>query len=152
MDDFVRYFRYIKPKLPQRGPDVPPKLLKHVVVALIDDGVDIPHHESAAHRFSGESFHAYEYGRRVWPWWNSAAGHGTLMARLIHRICPNAALYIIKLETQTTEADDTKIHVVPESAIKVCFHFISQPSLYVPIHLSNFFILSSRFGNTGLTH
>ncbi|KAH6636217.1 hypothetical protein F5144DRAFT_170863 [Chaetomium tenue] len=124
MDDFVSRFRYLK--LPQQGPSSPPKLLKPVVVALIDDGVDLPHHESADHSFTGESFHAYDYGRRVWPWWNSAAGHGTLMARLIHRICPTAVIYVIKLETRTTEADDTKILIDAESAIKAIHHAVEE--------------------------
>jgi hypothetical protein len=119
MDDFVKSFRFIQPPPIQRGPSTPTKLVKPVVVALLDDGVDLPHYDSSEHAFQGESFHTYESGGKVWPWWNSAAGHGTLMARLIHRICPNALIYVIKLETQTAEGDSSKIHVVPESAIKV---------------------------------
>jgi hypothetical protein len=121
MDDFVRSFRDIEPPLPAPGPGVPPKLLKSVVVALIDDGVDLPHHGSVTDRFDGESLHTYEYGGRVWPWFNSAAGHGTTMARLIHRVCPNAVIYVIRLKTLTSEGDGSKIHVDPASAIEVCF-------------------------------
>ncbi|KAK0727323.1 peptidase S8/S53 domain-containing protein [Lasiosphaeria miniovina] len=121
--DFVSRFRYLK--LPQQGPGVPLKLLNPVVVALIDDGVDLPHQESADHSFISESFHAYDYGRRVWPWWNSAAGHGTLIARLIHRICPTAAIYVIKLETRTTEADN-EILIDAKSAIKAIYHAVEE--------------------------
>jgi hypothetical protein len=90
--------------------------LNCVRVALIDDGC-----ESIGERFLGESFNEYRTQGREWrvsPYWQSASGHGTLMASLIRRICPSADIYVIRLKTFDT-ADSSKIQIDPISAIEV---------------------------------
>lgn len=129
MDDFVKIFRFLKPPQRPLQPAIsPPRSRKPVVVALLDDGVDLPHKDSSEKFFDGKSFHCYEYGERVRPYYESAAGHGTVMARLIHRICPNATIYVIKLETRASGVDQKKMQIVPESAIEVRYYlpFISR--------------------------
>lgn len=91
-----------------------------VKVALIDDGTDITHPDLKGVKFPGKSFHHYQDGStwRVSPYWDSSSGHGTLMARLIHRICPSAVIHIIKLQTFGGDGS-TKLQINPDSAVSV---------------------------------
>jgi hypothetical protein len=123
--DFVRIFKYISPRTPHSyklGDPIAEKLLNPVIVALIDDGIELPHENQDSYKYDGRSFQLYEGGSKVEPWWNSTAGHGTIMARLIRWMCPNAMIYAIRLETQRSKHDENKIQVVPESAIQVGIH------------------------------
>jgi hypothetical protein len=122
LEDFVRLFgeikstRIPKAKLPSHN-----EALNATTVAVIDDGVTIPHHESAGKVFSGKSFSVYDDGWRVRPYWSSDTGHGTLMARLIHRVCPKAHIDVIKLQTRVTGGEggqDRKLQIVEKDAIR----------------------------------
>ncbi|KAJ4256271.1 hypothetical protein NW762_009351 [Fusarium torreyae] len=115
MEEFASYFRQIR-ALRDRVAD---PSLKPVEVALIDDGTDITHPDLKGMKFPGKSFHDYQEGStwRVSPYWDSASGHGTLMARLIHRICPSAIIHVIKLQTFIGEGS-TKLQISPDSAVK----------------------------------
>ncbi|OJJ78086.1 hypothetical protein ASPBRDRAFT_202930 [Aspergillus brasiliensis CBS 101740] len=86
-------------------------------LGLIDDGVDVAHPDLNSYKFTGASFYPYNDNERVWPYWNSTSGHGTVMARMIHLIAPNVRLHICRLETQYT-ASDQRVQVVPESAVQ----------------------------------
>lgn len=123
MEEFSSAFRQIK-GLNDRQSD---PALNPITVALIDDGADITHPELNGKRFPGKSFHDYTDGSswRVSPYWHSASGHGTLMARLIHRICPSAIIYVIKLQTYKP-AESNKLQINPESAIRAIEHAIEQ--------------------------
>ncbi|KAF4457029.1 intracellular serine protease [Fusarium austroafricanum] len=75
--------------------------LEPVEVALIDDGADITRGDLGdikGEKFPGKSFCYYQDGStwRVSPYWDSSSGHGTLMARLIHKICPSAIIHAIE--------------------------------------------------------
>lgn len=110
MDVFVKKFRTVA------DPDNTSS--KPVVVALLDDGVTLPYEGANSRLFDGTSFQTYDDDQRVSPFWISETGHGTLMARLIHRICPKALIKVLKLQTRPT-ADLSKVQIVESSAIKV---------------------------------
>lgn len=113
MEEFASYFSQIK-GIHDRMEDASSN---PVTVALIDDGADITHPELKGNNFPGKSFDLYNDGLRVSPFWTSDSGHGTLMARLIHRICPSAMIHIIKLKTVKT-ADSGKLQIDPQSAFQ----------------------------------
>lgn len=135
MEDFASYFRQIK-GIREKMKDAS---LNPITVALIDDGADITHPELKGNKFPGKSFDLYNDGWRVSPFWASASGHGTLMARLIHRICPSAMIYIIKLRTMKT-ANSTKLQIDPRSAIQA-----STPLRPLPIQLPPMTAVSSLY-------
>ena len=68
-----------------------------VVLALIDDGVDMFDTLQAKQILEGKSFD-YHNGM-VRPPFSSARGHGTIMASMILRVCPMAKVYPIRLKT-----------------------------------------------------
>lgn len=110
MDAFVKKFRTVA---------VPDNIsCKPTVVALLDDGVTLPHEGADPRLFDGTSFQTYDGDQRVSPFWISETGHGTLMAQLIHRICPKAMIKVLKLQTRPT-ANLSKVQIVESSAIKV---------------------------------
>nr|RBQ96893.1 hypothetical protein FVER53263_04444 [Fusarium verticillioides] len=116
MEDFARRFRQIK-ALRDTNPS-----LKPVEVALIDDGVDFMHpdlNDTRDRTFLGKSFdYRDEHPTpRVPPYWSSPSGHGTLMARLIHKICPSAVIHVIKLQTFRAGNSD-KLQIRADSAVK----------------------------------
>ncbi|RSL61222.1 hypothetical protein CEP53_005192 [Fusarium sp. AF-6] len=118
MENFAEHFRQI-PALRDRITD---PSLEPVEVALIDDGADITRPDLSdlkGKKFPGKSFCYYQEGStwRVSPYWDSSSGHGTLMARLIHKICPSAVIHVIKLQTFDVE-NSNKLQINPDSAIK----------------------------------
>ena len=68
-----------------------------VVVALIDDGVDMFDTIQADQILEGKSFDFHN--GMVRPPFSSARGHGTIMASMILRVCPMAKVYPIRLKT-----------------------------------------------------
>ncbi|KAG5761608.1 hypothetical protein H9Q72_010296 [Fusarium xylarioides] len=116
MASFTKSFKQIK-ALRANNPSLPP-----VEVALIDDGVDIMHpdlNDTRDRTFLGQSFDHHNGGStpRVPPYWSSSSGHGTLMARLIHKICPSAIIHVIKLQTFWS-GNSKKLQIKPDSAVK----------------------------------
>lgn len=123
MDNFAGEFRQIKIIHDKQSEP----LFNPVTVALIDDGADITLPElqvrtslkdRAQRSFPGKSFHHFQGGWRVSPYWVSSSGHGTIMARLIHKVCPSAVIYVIKLKTEQT-VNSKKLQIEPKSAIQV---------------------------------
>ncbi|KAF5020073.1 hypothetical protein F66182_7915 [Fusarium sp. NRRL 66182] len=118
MTNFADHFRHIS-DLRNKVND---PSLEPVQVALIDDGAEINRNDLVdikGQKFPGKSFCYYQDGsiRRASPYWNSSSGHGTLMARLIHKICPSAIIHVIKLQTYAVENSD-KLQIDTDSAIK----------------------------------
>lgn len=123
MENFAGEFRQIKIIHDKQSESV----LNPVTVALIDDGADITLSElqvrtsprdRTQRSFPGKSFHHFQGGWRVSPYWVSSSGHGTIMARLIHKVCPSAVIYVIKLKTEQT-VNSKKLQIEPKSAIQV---------------------------------
>lgn len=115
MKEFAQCFKNIKDIKNQNSDS----FLNPVTVALIDDGVDIRHEDLQGDEFLGKSFSPFgEDSWRINPFWISAVGHGTLMARLIRHICPSAVIYVIKLETFEFKG---KLRIRQQSAIEVRF-------------------------------
>lgn len=117
MTSFSKRFKQIK-ALRGNNPSLPP-----VEVALIDDGVDVMHpdlNDTRDRTFLGQSFDHQTGGStpRVPPYWSSPSGHGTLMERLIHKICPSAIIHVIKLQTFWS-GNSKKLQIKPDSAVKV---------------------------------
>ncbi|KAK8925053.1 Major intracellular serine protease [Metarhizium anisopliae] len=123
MEEFASHFRQIR-ALNDKSAD---PALAPVKVALIDDGADITHPDLKGMKFPGKSFHHYREGSswRVSPFWDSSSGHGTLMARLIHRICPSAVIHVIKLSTFAGKPSD-KLQISTESAVQAIEYAVEQ--------------------------
>lgn len=127
MKEFAECFRNIKGIKNQNSDSS----LNPVTVALIDDGVDTRHKDLRGDKFLGKSFDPLgEDSWRINPFWISAVGHGTLMARLIRHICPSAVIYVIKLETFE---DEGKLRIRQQSAIEVRF-LLLEAALGLPFH------------------
>lgn len=101
-------------------------LRQPVTVALIDDGVDIIDPSFHGRSYGGQSLsfdligeNQLKTSQRGHPYYHSKAGHGTVMANMIFRVCPIAKLYIIRIETHRN--DEGKSSIVPGSAAKVSF-------------------------------
>jgi len=90
-----------------------------VRVAILDDGVDWAYTNTTETNWNGISFFVEK--RRHFdqqnPWYFSSAGHGTLMARLVHELCPTADLYVARLDQTISESGH--FQPTPESATKV---------------------------------
>lgn len=68
-----------------------------VVLALIDDGVDMFDKALTNRILEGKSFDFHD--GKVRPPFSSARGHGTVMASMILRVCPMVKVYPIRLKT-----------------------------------------------------
>jgi hypothetical protein len=80
-------------------------LVKPVVVALIDDGVDSCDPAFAGRAIEGVTFD-YE-DRAVGQYYISGKGHGTEMARMICKVCPMASIYSIRLKMHSSPDKET---------------------------------------------
>ncbi|PCD20948.1 hypothetical protein FGRA07_05100 [Fusarium graminearum] len=86
---------------------IPPSLhdhmASHVVVALIDDGVQAYGSFLSANITGGKSFATGGTNNMASPWYVSELGHGTVMAETIARVCPMVKLYPMRVDTHTSE-------------------------------------------------
>ncbi|KAI2464187.1 hypothetical protein F4781DRAFT_425759 [Annulohypoxylon bovei var. microspora] len=96
----------------------PPLTLKHpVTVAIIDDGVDINNQSIQSRIIGGWSFcHRDKDQNLNQSYYVSGDGHGTAMAGLICKVCPNVSLYILRLDEYVIETG--KRHITAKSAAK----------------------------------
>lgn len=109
MDEFSDIIQNIVPPLPIQEP---------VTIALIDDGVDVSEQSLHAKIIGGRSFCQRDRFQNLsMPYYVSTGGHGTVMASLICRVCPNAQLYVIKLDEYIGE--NNKRQITAKSAEKV---------------------------------
>jgi hypothetical protein len=97
---------------PRQNIPTPEKIESDVVVALIDDGVDMFDTDLSNQVLEGKSFDFH--GVKMRPPFSSAKGHGTVMASMILRVCPMAKLYPIRLKTYDNE--NGKSSIDPEYA------------------------------------
>ncbi|KAL2192493.1 hypothetical protein P885DRAFT_47591 [Corynascus similis CBS 632.67] len=99
----VKKFEDSKPtrRTKQEGPE------NDVVLALIDDGVDKFNTLQTDKILEGKSFDYHD--GKVRPPFSSAKGHGTLMAKMILRVCPMVKIYPIRLKTYDTSEGKSMI-------------------------------------------
>ncbi|KAK0636152.1 hypothetical protein B0T17DRAFT_69929 [Bombardia bombarda] len=99
--------------------NLPVELQRDVRICLIDDGVDAEH-RSIAERMDGEmgrAFGAYtkdEYRGMTMPFYDSTTNHGTLMASMMARVCPNVKIVSYRLDTR--QGEDQKVRFTAKSA------------------------------------
>jgi hypothetical protein len=111
MDDFADFIQNVVPPLPITQP---------VTIALIDDGVDVNEQFLHAKIIGGRSFCQRDRFQNLsMPYYVTSGGHGTVMASLICRVCPNAQLYVLKLDEYM--GDNQKRQITAKSAEKVRF-------------------------------
>ncbi|KAM0565038.1 hypothetical protein ACHAP9_008779 [Verticillium nonalfalfae] len=119
------------------GPTRDQPLLKHVVVALIDDGVDMHDQSLQGKILDGQTFdHGDDF--RVRPYWVSEKGHGTVMANMICRVCPMVKIVAIRLDTRASSTPGKTSIVVRsaaeaiEAAVEKDAHIISMSWTVAP--------------------
>ena len=88
-----------------------------VVLALIDDGVDMFDTPETNQILEGKSFDFH--GGKVRPPFSSAKGHGTVMASMIFRVCPMVKIYPIRLKTYES-AEGKNMNIDAGYAAQVC--------------------------------
>ncbi|KAF7554351.1 hypothetical protein G7Z17_g2955 [Cylindrodendrum hubeiense] len=81
----------------RKNQGTPERVEDDVVLALIDDGVDMFDTSLSNQILEGKSFDFHD--KKVRPPFSSAKGHGTVMASMILRVCPMAKVYPIRLKT-----------------------------------------------------
>ncbi|KAM0254704.1 hypothetical protein ACHAQJ_006485 [Trichoderma viride] len=73
-----------------------------IKIALIDDGVDVKDLEFGF--IGGRTFCTRDEEHNLNdPYYVSSTGHGTIMAKQIHLLCPRAQFYILRLEDHASE-------------------------------------------------
>ena len=114
-----------------------PDLKAEVRVALIDDGVQFGHDSLQDKVQDGCSFDdgydSIELPGARRPYYESTTGHGTLMANMICRVCPNAKIFACRLNVFPGE--NGKSHFSAKSAADVR---LSVYSLYSQSSRTNY--------------
>ena len=110
MDGFADFIQSLRPTSPSYKP---------ITIALIDDGFDVKEKSLYNRYLRGKSFSlSDDMNRRERPWYDSG-GHGTAMASLICRICPNAKIMPLRLEEYPGN-ESSKRQITAKSAAEVC--------------------------------
>lgn len=99
-------------------------MASHVVVALIDDGVQAYGSFLSANITGGKSFATGGTNNMASPWYVSELGHGTVMAETIARVCPMVKLYPMRVDTHTSENGERTLEA--KSVALVSFSFCSR--------------------------
>jgi hypothetical protein len=97
-------------------------IARPVLVAVIDDGVDINNASVQSRVMGGRSFcHCDEEENLNQPYYFSS-GHGTAMEGLICKLCPNVRLFVLKLGERQPEPG--KRTITAKSAAKVSYRSV----------------------------
>ncbi|KAF4633297.1 hypothetical protein G7Y89_g4816 [Cudoniella acicularis] len=108
MNEFADFIQNVESPLPLQEP---------VTIALIDDGVDINEQSLHSKIIGGRSFCQRDRFQNLSkPYYVTSGGHGTVMASLICRVCPNAQLFVVKLDNYVGES--SKRRITAKSAAK----------------------------------
>jgi hypothetical protein len=87
-----------------------------IKIALIDDGVDIKDLEYSF--IGGRTFCKRDPEHNLNdPYYVSSTGHGTIMAKQIHLLCPRAQFYVLRLEDHPS--DESARQITAKSAAQV---------------------------------
>ncbi|KAL9566297.1 hypothetical protein ACKAV7_009656 [Fusarium commune] len=116
MTDFKRLIFEAEANYPMAPGTKVSENIEPIQVAIIDDGVDMK--DLDYHFTGGRSFCVRSEHRGLLdPYYMSRTGHGTIMAKNIHLMCPHASLFILRLEDTPSE-DGTKLNITARSAAK----------------------------------
>ncbi|KAL6830889.1 hypothetical protein J3E69DRAFT_328079 [Trichoderma sp. SZMC 28015] len=78
-----------------------------IKIALIDDGVDVKDLEFSF--IGGRTFCTRDEEHNLNdPYYVSSTGHGTIMAKQIHLLCPRAQFYVLRLEDHASEEGNVR--------------------------------------------
>lgn len=111
MEEFADFIQRVK--LDDSGLNqVPP-----VTVALIDDGYDISEPGLNNKIIGGRSFCRHNSRNNHASYFVTSGGHGTVMANQICRVCPNAELFMLRLDEYV--GAQGKRQITAESAAQV---------------------------------
>lgn len=92
-----------------------------VKIAIIDDGVDASLISLDGKIAIGKSFCPYANSTDLMsPYYIPSGNHGTCMATLIGKVCPEVSLYLARLDERTTVGSSHR-QVTAKSAADVCF-------------------------------
>ncbi|KAF5965867.1 intracellular serine protease [Fusarium coicis] len=117
MTDFRRLIFEAEANYPMAPGSKVSEMIEPIQIAIIDDGVDMK--DLDYHFMGGRSFCVRsEHKGLLDPSYMSRTGHGTIMAKNIHLMCPHASLFILRLEDTPSE-DGTKLHITARSAAKL---------------------------------
>jgi hypothetical protein len=133
------------------------ELKRDIVVGLIDDGVDIndPSIQWKTVISGGRSFCYRDKEQNLnQSHYVSGGGHGTTMAKLICKVCPNVKLFVLRLnEFPPLEAG--KRQITAESAAKVSSdpgtQLFSYPAVYYASFLTPYCTNCTRIRFAGST-
>jgi len=108
-------------------------------VALIDDGVDGMDWDYPL--LGGRTFYPRNEAEHLnHPYYASATGHGTAMAKLINFMCPRAQLYVLRLEDHPSEGGVRQITAKSAAQVTLSFRFrkpAHHPPLSPPVPKAN---------------
>lgn len=77
-----------------------PRTRQKPVVAILDDGVDVMQDDIKDRLIGGQSFKGTPGGQRYSGYQAGPGSHGTIMASLVLRMCPQATILPIRLDTR----------------------------------------------------
>ena len=113
----------------------PQGIEEDIVLALIDDGVDMFDTLATNQILEGKSFDFH--GGKVRPPFSSANGHGTVMASMILRVCPMVKIYPIRLKTyQNPEGKNMNIDAGYAAQVCIINHLITRMPKAVSVRLT----------------
>lgn len=127
MDSFCTILRNMETRSPIK--------IAPIKIAIIDDGIDATWPEINGRICKGKSFYPYPGSQEFFNAYYVPSGqHGTLIASLICKTCPQPELYIARMEERMTEGDVA--HFAIESAIDVRLLFLSHCCSSSRLHTS----------------
>lgn len=106
-----------------------PKQLEDIKVALIDDGIDGFESILSKNIAHGVSFcRPSDSEDLMRTYYVSSGGHGTMMARLIRRMCPKVKFYVARLEEYKSSSGKRFITARSARQVREEFHCVINPS------------------------
>lgn len=93
-----------------------------IKIALIDDGVDVKDLEFSF--IGGRTFCTRDEQHNLNdPYYVSSTGHGTIMAKQIHLLCPRAQFYVLRLEDHASEEGGRQITAKSAAQVSPYYHY-----------------------------
>lgn len=100
-----------------------------IKIALIDDGVDVKDLEFSF--IGGRTFCKRDEEHNLNdPYYVSSTGHGTIMAKQIHLLCPRAQFYVLRLEDHASEEGGRQITAKSAAQVSRMTPLLPLPPLY----------------------